>query len=188
MTRFKKKELSFGFVVILPEYNPGMLQGTMRSIRNRYGQDFSVVCTVGKDFTPAELKEVKELCPAHRGKHTITSLINTGIKKGNKDWNIIVMAGTIVRPKLNHRYAYWIENEKDVLYPIVVTYNRDRYPIKICNEFYDATLNGLCIHQKTFKSVGDFSDSPFEWSKKIWGLEAASQGVRFKAILGLKMC
>jgi hypothetical protein len=188
VTRFKHKELSFGFVIILPEFNPGALQGTMRSIRNYYPKDFPVICTTGKQTTAAELKEIKEYCPAYRGKDTFTSLINTGMKKGNKDWNIIIMAGAIVRQKLNQRYAYWIESEKDVLYPIVVGYNRDGYPIKICNEFYDATLNGLCIHQKTFKSVGDLSDDAFEWSKKIWAIDAAKQGVQFKAILGIKMC
>jgi hypothetical protein len=188
VTRFKHKELSFGFVILLPEFNPGALQGTMRSIRNRYPKDFPVVCTTGKDTTAAELKEIKEYCPAHRGKHTITSLINTGIKKGNKEWNIIIMAGAIVRPSLDRRYSYWIESEKDVLYPIVVDYNRDGYPIKIYTEFYEATLNGLCIHHKTFKSVGDMSNDAFEWSRKIWALDAAKQGVKFKAILGTKMC
>jgi hypothetical protein len=188
VTQFKKKNLSFGFVIILPEYNPNLLNSTYRSIKNRYDDDVPIVCAVGKKTTPAELKDIKKLCPAHRGKETFTSLINVGMKKGHKEWNIVVVAGIIVRPKLNYRYGFWVEDENDVLYPIVVTYNRDGYPVKICNEFYDATWNGLCMHHKTFKNIGDFSDNPMETSKKLWSLEAAKKGVQFKAILGLKMC
>jgi hypothetical protein len=189
VTRFKPKELSFGFVIILPEYNPNLLNSTFRSIKNRYRENVPITCAVGKQITATELKDIKELCPANRGKDTFTSLINTGINKGHREWNIVVIAGVIIRQKLDQRYGFWIEDEKDVLYPIVVTYNNDMYPIKICNEFYDATLNGLCIHQKTFKEVGDFSSkNPIEIAKKIWALDAAQKGVRFKAILGAKMC
>jgi len=192
VTQFKAKELSFGFVIVLPEYNPNLLKSTFRSIKNRYWNDPPITCAVGKQTTAAELKEIKELCPANRGKDTFTSLINTGIKKGHKEWNIILMAGSLVRPRLDRRYGFWIEDEKDVLYPLVVTYravNQKMLPMKICNEFHDATLNGLCIHQKTFKEVGDFSSkNPIEVAKKIWALDAAQKGVRFKAVLGAKMC
>jgi hypothetical protein len=188
MTRFSPKELSFGFVILSPEHNIGRVQGTCRSIRNRYPKDTPVVCVVGSDTTKAELDELKEVCPTYRGKKTITSLLNTAMKKGHKGWNILVIEGTVVRPHLDRRFGFWIEDEKDILFPIVVDYNREGYPVRIYDKFNEATLNGVCMHQKTFKDIGDFSENPLEVSKDFWALEAASKGCRFKAVLGTKMC
>ena len=187
MTRFEKKELSFGFVILSPEHNIGRIQGTIRSIQNRY-LDVPVICVVDGDITKPELHELKEICPIYKGKKTITSLLNTAMKKGYKGWNILVIEGTLVRPNLSHKYGFWVEDEKDILFPIVVDYNRDGIPVKIYSEFHEASLNGICIHQKTYKAVGEFSENPLEVSKKFWALEAASQGCRFKAVLGAKMC
>jgi len=187
MTRFHRKKLSFGFVVLSPEHNIGRIQGTVRSIKNYY-DNMPINCVVDKDTTTSELKEIKEICPTSKGKGTITSLLNVGIKKGHKEWNIIVIEGAIVRPKLGYRYGSWVEDEKDILFPIVVDYNRDGMPIKIYNDFQESTLNGMCIHQKTFKKIGNFTENPLEISKRFWALDAISQGCKFKSILGTKMC
>lgn len=186
MTRFSKKELSFGFVVLSPEHNIGRLQGTVRSIRNHY-RNTPVVCITDKGCSAAELKEMKEVCPTARGKGTITSLMNQAFKKGPKDWNIIVMEGTWVKSGLDQKYSYWIEHEHDVLFPIVVDYNRDMMPVKIYKDFHECTLNGLCINQKFFKEVGDFSENPLEVSKQFWQYGAIEKGGQFKAILGAKL-
>jgi hypothetical protein len=187
MTRFTKKELSFGFVILSPEHNIGRVKGTVRSIKNRYNENVPISCVVDGDTKASELKELKEVCPTTRGKKTITSLLNAGIKRGHKEWNILVIEGAMVRPKLDQKYFYWVENEKDILFPIVVDYNRDGLPVKIYSDFHEASLNGICIHQKTFKEVGDFTENPLQISKEYWSYEASSQGCRFKAILGTKM-
>lgn len=187
MTQFVKKELSFGFVIISPEHNIGRLQGTVRSIRNHYRNDQSIICVTDKDCTAAELKEMKAVCPTYRGKGTITSLLNTGIKKGHKEWNIFVMEGTWVQGGINNKYSTWMENEKDVFFPIVMDYNREMMPVKIYSTFEECTLNGLCIHQKWFKEIGDFSENPLEVSKKFWQWEALEKGGKFKAVLGAKI-
>lgn len=183
MAQFGKKELSFGFIILSPEHNVGRLQGTLRSIRNHYG-DVPTICVTGQDTTAAELKEMKEFCPTYKGGNTITSLLNTGMKKGHKEWNIFVIEGTWVRRCLNYKFSYWIEDEKDVLFPIVVDYDRDGKPVKIYKDFNECTLNGLCMNQQFFKKVGNFSENPLDVSKQFWQFEADDQGGRFKAILG----
>lgn len=191
MTRFKIKELSFGFVVIAPEHNIGRIQGTVRSIKNRYRHNTHITCAVDETTTISELEEIKkikEISNVVKGGGTITSLLNTGLENGHKEWNIIVIAGTCVRPTLDHKYSVWIESEKDILFPIVTDYNREGFPIKIYSDFYDGTLNGLCIHQKTFNQVGKFTENQLEISKKFWGLVASDKGCVFKAILGAKIC
>jgi hypothetical protein len=183
-----KVELSFGFIILSPEHNIGKIKGTIRSIRNRYGFDAPIICVVGDDTKNSELDEIKEVCKVFKGKGTITSLLNTGLCKGHKEWNIFVMEGTTVRPGLDQKFGRWIEDEKDVLFPIDVDYNRDGIPVKIYNTFPECTLNGLCIHQKLFKKTGNFSENPLVVSKEFWAFEASDHGVRFKAILGAKIC
>lgn len=184
---FKQKSINFGFIILAPEHNIGRIQGTIRSIKNHY-RNIPYMCVVDGTTTKEELAEIKELCPTHKGKGTITSLLNTGLKKGHAEWNIFLMEGTTVRPALDRKFSIWIEDEKDVLFPIVVDYNRDGIPVKIYSEFEDATLNGLCIHQKLFKSAGNFSENPLDVAKRFWGLQAGDVGGRFKAVLGAKMC
>ena len=186
MAQFGKKELSFGFIVLSPEHNIGRIQGTIRSIRNHYG-NVPVVCITGEDITPAELKEIKAVCPAHKGGATITSLLNLGMKKGHNEWNFFVMEGTWVRRGLQHKFAYWIEDERDVLFPIVVDYDRDGRPVKIYKDFEECSLNGLCMNQKFFKAIGNFSENPLDVSKRFWQFEANDRGGKFKAILGAKL-
>jgi hypothetical protein len=139
--------------------------------------------------TPAiDVKEMKTLCPVYKGGNTITSLINTGIKRGHKEWNFLVMEGVFLRRGLANRYSTFMEDELDVMFPIVVDYNRDMYPTHIHSTFEDCTLNGMLIHQKTFKKVGNLSDNPLDVSRLMWAAEAREKGVKFKAILGNKIC
>jgi hypothetical protein len=180
-------KINFGFVIIAPEHNIGRIQGTIRSIKNYY-REAPYICVVDNTTSKEEIAEIKELCPTHKGKGTITSLLNTGMKKGNSEWNFLVMEGTSIRPALDVKFGRWISSQNDVLYPIVVDYNREGIPVKIYSDFEEATLNGLCIHQKFFKAVGDFSENPLNISKKFWALEACDLGGKFKAILGAKIC
>lgn len=181
------KTLDIGFVILASDPNIGQLKGTIRSIKSHYPKS-SYLCVVGKNTKADELKEIKELCPCVKGKDTITSLINTGISKGNKEWNILVMSGSWVRPNLDKKYSLYVESNKDVLFPIVTDYDIQGKPSKIYMSFDDCSLNGIMLHQKTFKEVGDFSDNPLEISRFMWMIQAQDMGVKFKAILGAKIC
>ena len=180
--------INFGFVILSPEHNVGLVQSTVRSIKNHYG-DLPYCCVTGKDATVSNIRELKKVCPAvYKGKETITSLINQGIKKGCKEWNYIIMEGTTMRRDIDKRYSTFLKNEKDIFFPIVVDYDHQMRPVNLHTEFTDSTLNGLFIHQKTFKEVGDFSDNPLDVSRLFWMIEAVEKGCNFKAILGAKVC
>lgn len=186
---YERRNLNFGFVILSPEHNIGSVSGTVRSIKNKY-HNASITCAVGQDTTPSEMKELKQVCPnVWRGKDTITSLINTGMKRGNKEWNILIMEGAWAKSGIIYRYTPFLKNEKDILFPIVADYNRDGIPTKIYKDFETCTLNGILIHYETFKEVGEIpSYENIKKAKFIWGAMALEKGCKFKAILGAKLC
>lgn len=184
-----KDKLDIGFVILSPEPNVGRLLSTVRSINKHYGEETPRICVVAKKTPPTVLTELKTVCPAVRGRDTITSLINIGMRKGHKEWNVVVMEGVWVRPRLNFKYANFLESSKDVFFPIVPDYDREGIPIRLNNTFVEATLNGLCIHQATHKEVGDFGDEEnIEFAKMMWAITAQEKGCKFKAVLGAKIC
>ena len=181
--------LNVGFVILSPEPNIGRLKSTIRSIDRNYGKLTDRICVVAKKTPPSILNEMKTVCPTIRGRDTITSLINTGIKRGHKSWNIVVMEGVGVTPNLHTKYANFYLDDKDVFFPIVPDYDRNDLPVRLNNNFVTATLNGLCVHQETFKKVGDFSDEEsIDLTKLKWAINAQNYGCRFKAILGARIC
>lgn len=181
--------LDVGFVILSPEPNIGRLKSTVRSIVRNYWKDIPLICVVPKKTPPSVLSEMKTICATSRGGDTITSLINTGIKKGHKQWNIVVMEGVWVRPHIHSKYANFHTSKKDIFFPIVPDYNRDGIPIRLNNTFIDATLNGLCLHQETFKEVGEFSsDDSMQLTKLKWAINADKTNCKFKAVLGVKIC
>lgn len=181
--------LDIGFVILSPEPNVGRLKSTIRSIDRNFGKSTPRLCVFAKKTPPSVIKEIKEICPALRGQDTITSLINIGISKGHKEWNIIVMEGVSVSANIQHKYAIFLKDEKDIFFPIVPDYDRDGIPTKLNNNFPEATLNGLCIHQNTFNKIGNFPNyDNFELSKLNWAMGAITNGCKFKAILGVRMC
>ena len=182
---------NFGFTILAPDYNCGLVGATIRSIKYAYaGVDY--ICYVGKDAPASEVKEIKKLCSCYKGKgkgkDTITSMMNASMKK-HKQWNIFVMEGASVKSRLDITYNTFYEDEKDIFFPIVTTRNRDGYPTKIYSDFEECTLNGLCIHSQTFKQIGNFQDESLGMSKLLWRLEAQNKklGLKFKAILGPKV-
>jgi len=178
--------LDFSFVIIAPEFNIGRIQSTAKSLKNNF-PDVPFICVVPKDASTADLAEIKEVCPVHKSKHTITSLINTGLKKGNKKWNLFIFEGSWVRNGAVNKLFGFAKDEKDILFPIIVKYDALGKPTTSHTNFIDGSLNGLLIHQSTIKEVGEFSDNPLEISKTMWALDAISKGYRFKAILGVKI-
>lgn len=186
---YERKDLDFGFVVLSPEHNVARVASTVRSIRN-YHRNKDIVCAVGKDTTAAEMKELKEVCPSvWRGKDTITSLINVGMKRGFKGWNLLVMEGVWAKKPIASKYSGFIENEKDIVYPIIMDHDRDGRPVKVYKDFEECTLNGIFIHYDTFKQVGEFPDySDLNKSKFVWYAMAQEYGCKFKGILGATIC
>lgn len=179
---------SLGFVVISPEPNIARLKDTVRSIRSAFGQGARISCSISKAIKKEQLDEYKEVCPSFRGGETVMSLINSGMKKSLGDgWRLLVMEGARIPAGLEQRYTKWIDNDRDILFPIVMTHDREGRPSTILATFEDSTLNGLLIHESMFKEVGGFSDNPICVSKKFWGMDAEDKGARFKAILGVKI-
>lgn len=173
------KIIKFGFVVLCPNNNFGHIKTTTSSIKNNY-PEAKYICTVPETCHDDEVKEIKKLCPCYKGGSTITSIINAGMQNAPcKEWNFIVMGGSWVRGLLNKKMSYFIEGEKDILFPIV---DRKMY-------FVDATINGILIHKKAFDEIGLFSnDNPLEICKLMWADEAIEKGYRFKAVLGASIC
>lgn len=181
------KPFNFNFVIIASEGNIGLIKSTIRSIKNNY-KEVPYICVVPKTLHEESFQEIKDLCNCYKGKDTITSLINTGLSKGGKEWNMFVMEGAWVKYGLDKKYSLYLENENDIFFPIVANYDTKGKTIKIFNTFEECSLNGLTIHQKMFKKNGKFADAPLEISKLIWGNDAINKGAKFKAILGAKIC
>jgi hypothetical protein len=176
MSNFGIKEVDFGFVILCPERDLGGLISTVRSAKSHFPQA-SLLCMLPPDTTKKEMVEFAEVCPVVKGKGTYTSLINTGIKKSEKPWNFIIISGSVFKPRFYHKYGYFLEDEKDILYPIV----------DFQCDFADATLNGILIHKIAIKEVGEFEDGELSWSKLTWSLKAAEKGYKFKALAGARV-
>ena len=183
----KKHDENFGFIIIAPDHNNGLLQSTLVSIKRAYPYKIDTICMVDDKANKKEIVEMSRTCPVYKGGTTIMSLINNGLKKEIANWNIIVFAGSQVMRSLTHKIFYFMENEKDILFPIIVDQNYRGRPIKVYTNFTNATLNGLTMHKNAIKEIGTFSDNPIEISKLFWGLDAIDLGYKFKSLLGAKI-
>lgn len=182
-----KDDLNIDFIILCPDVNIGQLKLTSKSIKNTH-KNSSFVAIVPKGTNAEDIKEYKEICPVFKGKDTVASMMNTGLKNGGKEWNAFLMEGSFLDFDLSKKYASFCKCIKDILMPIDWDCDIQGKPTKIYSNFYDCSLNGLTIHQKTFKEVGDFSDNPLEISRLMWSLAAVEVGCKFKSILGTKIC
>lgn len=176
------------FIVLSPEHNIGRLRGTVRSIKNNYDENAEIICIVDKSVKKPEIEEMNHECAVFKGGNTITSLMNAGIKHAKRTWCMFIMEGAWLPKNIQSRYFKWIKHEKDVLFPIVVSYDLQGQPVKIHSEFPESTLNGMLIHKDFYEEVGKFTDNPIKISKEFWGMDAFLKGASFKAILGVKIC
>ena len=147
-----------------------------------------MVCCVAKTISKNGLEEMNSVCRTHRGGLTVTSLINKGMRHAREGWNMMVVEGSWVPRNLDKRFGMWARSEKDVLFPVGMTHDRDGNPTNIISNFAECSLNGILLTKRFFGEVGNFSDNPLEISKKFWGLEAEDKGGVFKGILGIKIC
>lgn len=101
---------------------------------------------------------------------------------------MFVLEGAIIPHGAAEKYSLFIENEKDILLPIVIDYNREGIPVNLYTDFIKCSLNGLFIHQTAFAEVGPFEDSlDLPIAKMDWGMKAKEKGYTFKAVLGVKI-
>lgn len=176
------------FIILSPEPNIGRLKGTIRSIKNNYNQDSKIICSIEKSIKKPQLDEYRSICPTFKAGQTITSLINSGIKHTHEGWNMLIMEGAWVPRNVEARYKRWIKDEKDILFPIVINYDRAGNPTKVFCNFIDCTLNGILIDKKFFLSIGNLSENPLKISREFWSYDAIEKGAKFKGILGIKIC
>jgi hypothetical protein len=174
--------LDLSVIALCPEKNINGLKGTVRSVKHHFF-DRETICVTGKNATADEIKEMKAFCPIHKGKDTITSLINVGMKKIKSEWGFIIYAGSYVRPFIEVKLCHFVDSLTDVLYPII-----DRKM-----NFVDGSSNGILMSKTMFKEAGDFPDvnkagaNDFELAKLLWATNAIKHGCKFKGIVGLKV-
>jgi hypothetical protein len=172
MKLYSKKIFDYGFIILCSERKINLLISTANSIKNRY-KNIPFICVTDSGAKNIDLKEMRSICPTFKGKNTFSSLINVGVKNSKTDWNFIVFAGSTVRSKLNEKFSVFIEDDKDILFPIV-DYKYD---------FVSGSLNGLFFHKKAMKEIGNINEEEsLENVKTLWAAEAISKGYRFKAI------
>lgn len=165
-------------MILCPDHAVKLLQSTANSLKNRY-PGIPFICVTDETANTQDIKEMKEICPTFKGKGTFSSLINLGMKQAPADWNFLVCAGATVRSGLTRKFSYFVESEKDILFPIAE---------KNAN-FVDGSLNGIFIHKKTFKEIGKWDeDANLALVKTIWALAAIDKGCKFKAIANSKIC
>lgn len=176
--------MDLGFIVLCPDKNISGLKNTLGSIsHNTYGRE--AIAIVGNNASPDDLKQMKEFCPTYKGKDTITSLINTGMKKIKQEWAFLIFAGSRVGRYMERRIEKFIKTEKDVIYPVFDTHF----------DFVSSSTNGIIINTNFFQEVGDFAEAPmkkdgmndFEMAKLFWSLDAVEKKAIFKGIVGLKI-
>lgn len=178
-------ELDLGFIILCPDRDAKGLRSTVSSMKYCCCEYADPICMVDVSTTPKELKQMKEICPTYKGKDTITSLINAGMKKVKKPWAFIMFSGSRIKTNLPKKLSMFVKSEKDILYPIVNNKTA----------FSEASSNGILIHKDTFKEVGNFPTSKgaaemndFEVSKLLWACKAIEAGCQFKAIAGIRIC
>ena len=175
---FSKKKIKCNFAIICLDDDVSRIKTTASSIKANYPQH-SMTCVVQEGTREDDVEMVETICPVFVGGKTITSLINTALRNGGPEWNLIVVAGSWVQKNIDHKFAYFSESNKDIMFPVS---NRQ------CN-FIDGTINGIMMHRSTFDEVGKFSDAnPLEICKMLWAMKAIENGCKFKAIVGTQIC
>lgn len=188
MKLYEYKKIDLGFIVISSEPNIGRLKSTCNSIKSNYSNS-PVLAVVPKDINKDIFNDMKNICDCYKGKDTITSLINTGFKNCSNVWNMIIMEGTWVKGSIDKKYSYFLEDEKDIFYPVLCNYDIMGKPTKIHSNPWDCSLNGMMIHKKTYEKIGDHdNECSIEVSRYLWSASAKDQNCKFKAILGVKIC
>lgn len=181
-------EGNIAFLILNPDKSVALLKNTVNSIITNIGQ-VEILGVTGGDITPTETRVFKEICPMAKGKDTLTSLINTGMKKLKSDWVLILYAGSRIKHNCLRKVQRFAATDKDICFPIV-SFEGERNL-----NFVEASSNGILINRKNFEKIGDFPDAKskvkevndFELAKMLWAAEAIEQGCQFKGIVGFNL-
>lgn len=168
--------MDFGFVVLFPDLNIRNLRATVRSIKG-HSPSSSILIVAPGDIPDHILKEASNFAPVVKGGNTHTSLINLGMDQTKSEWNFILYSGSVLKYRFFHKYAYFLESERDILFPIV----NWKY------KFVEGTLNGLFLNKKFFTNVGKLEEVEISLSKLEWAIRATEKGGCFKALMGTRI-
>lgn len=168
----------WGCLILCPDLLTRTLSTTVKSLRLHFRNDIKPIAIVPRKASAQQLHDMSMHAEVVHGGDTYTSFINKGLSKTTYDWNLILFSGTVVKPRFFWKYIDFLENEKDILYPIV----NFKYA------FYEATLNGILVHKSVLKLVGKLPEiSDLEQSKLYWCCEAMGKGYSFKGLLGVNI-
>jgi hypothetical protein len=171
---YKYKNLRYGFVIICADCKIDCLKNTINSITTLY-PTAKTVAVLADNCKQEDFDDIAKLEPTYRGGIQLSSMINAGMRHSCDEWNFIIISKGWLRGRIDTKYSYFIESEKDILFPIL---NRKL-------NFIDADLNGMFIHKKSFVDIGEFINTKsLEVSKTIWSFSAVEKGYRFKGIVG----
>lgn len=176
--------MDVGFIILCPDRNTGGLRNSVGGVRH-HSYDRECIAVVPGDTTPKEVKEMKEHCPIWKGKDTITSLVNVGMKRVKHEWGFIMFAGSRIPAFLERKFSTFATSEKDILFPVV----EKRY------DFISGSFNGVLINSDFFKKVGNFTEgalekqgmNDFEMAKFLWTAAALEHDAKFKGIVGMRV-
>lgn len=180
-------KIDLGFIILCPNKNIGAIRNTCGSIKH-HAWDRDCLAVVGNDATNEEIDEMTKYCPIYKGKDTITSLINKGFRHFKHEWGLLLFAGARIPPFLEKKITPFIQNENDIIYPMVVNPEK-KY------DFVGSSLNGVVINKKFFNKVGKFPETEmykigqndFEMVKTFWSFQALEQNAIFKGVLGVRI-
>lgn len=167
--------IDFGFIVLCPTRDIPALRNSVRRI-DFFHPQAGCLAVKPDETNRSETKEMRSICEVVSGKDTYTSLINSGLLAAKKEWNFIVMAGAVVSPFFYRKYMCFLENKKDILFPIVdYQYN-----------FVDGSINGLLLHKDAITEIGQMPEIVgWEEAKIMWAIKAIEEDYKFKAVLGV---
>ena len=175
--KFSPSFAEIGFIILCPNNDLGNLKHTIKSL-NFWYPSCNKIGVVERGTPKENIDEMKELCPIFKGKTTITSLINTGLRNTKNNWNLVIIAGSWLNGKELKKYCKFCTSEADILFPI----------IDGIAEFSKGSINGILINKKTFKLIGPMADKgPLNLAKLIWANDAINKKCNFKAVLGPKI-
>ncbi len=176
---YKYKPLELGIIIICPNSNIGHLKNTISSA-NVYYPNNKISIILSANCDKEDLEKSSKLKKTYKGGVSLSSMINCGVKNAPcPEWNFIIICKGWIRSRLDIKYSYFIENEKDILFPVT--------NFKLTN-FADTDLNGLLIHKQAFHDIGDFPDiESLDISKLIWINTAIEKQYRFKGVVGAKI-
>lgn len=180
-------QIKMGFIILSAEASTARVKSTYNSIINNLDCS-SVICVVPKKTKKESIVELEKTCPVFKGKDTFTSLINSGYSNGIEDWNTTLIEGVVARKSIQKLYSSFCKSDKEILFSVNFIKDLLGKPIKIFDNFYDCSLNGIMIHKKAFKEIGLFEEyDSLEKSKLLWAANAIDKGYRFKGIVGCHM-